>query len=137
MSFGDKEKRNKEVKAMEVKAIDLLSTFYRTDKTIEDVCAEVHLLHKKHLKRVKYTGTPENTKEIEDLASSWDFCRVLYKRHRDSGVSFDHITYNHSTFSPLNYININDYVEESYESEATKEKVLILEINPNNQGETL
>jgi putative intracellular protease/amidase len=54
---------------MEVKAIDLLSTFYRTDKTIEDVCAEVHLLHKKHLKRVKYTGTPENTKEIEDLAN--------------------------------------------------------------------
>jgi hypothetical protein len=52
-------------------------------------------------------------------------------------LKYNPIVYTNGIRRVSNVININDYVEESYESEATKEKVLILEINPNNQGETL
>jgi hypothetical protein len=31
------------------------------------------------LKSIKYTGTPENIKEIEDLVSSWDYSEVNCK----------------------------------------------------------
>jgi hypothetical protein len=42
-----------------------------------------------------------------------------------------------STFSPFDYIKINDYVREWYASEASKKKVLLLVIHTDNQGETL
>jgi hypothetical protein len=48
-----------------------------------------------------------------------------------------HLNCDPSTFSPFDYIKINDYVEEWYASEASEKKVLLLVIHTDNQGETL
>ena len=135
MSINRKEKRNKEVKAMEDECRFMINS---SGKEIQDMCAEVYKLHRKHLKSIKYTGTPENIKEIEDLVSSWDYCEVTYKKKSRYTIDyFSNLNCDPSTFSPFDYIKINDYVEEWYASEASDKKVLLLVIHPDNQGETL
>jgi hypothetical protein len=50
---------------MELEVQSILSSTGGT-RTLKDMRDEVGLLHKEHLKSVKYTGTPENCKEIQD-----------------------------------------------------------------------
>jgi hypothetical protein len=114
-----KEKRNAEVKAMELEVQSILSSAMGT--TLKEVYDEVDLLHKKHLKSIRYTGTPENIKEIEDLVSSWDF-EYISRR----SFEFDYPSYTicrparenigYSDVSIFDYIEINDYVFEAYDS---------------------
>ena len=125
-----KEKRNAEVKDMELKVQSILSSTGGT-RTVEDICDEVDLLHKKHLKSVKYTGTPESIKEVEDLVSSWDF-EYISRR----SFEFDYPSYTicrptrenigYSDVSIFDYIEINDYVFEAYDSMSTVDKILII-----------
>jgi hypothetical protein len=52
------------------------------------------LLQSKNLKSIKYTGTPENIKEIESLVSSWDYKEVVCKRLCPDGIpSFSTLLY--------------------------------------------
>jgi hypothetical protein len=44
---------------------------------------------------------------------------------------------NTPTFSPFDYIKINDYVEEWYDSLDAENKILLLVIHTDNQEETL
>ena len=135
MSFGDKEKRNKEVKAMED---ECRAIFESSDKTFEEMNDEIVSLHRKNLRSIKYTGTPENIKEIESLVSSWDYSEVTCKKKSsDSATSFSRPNCDPSTFSPFDYIKINDYVKEWYDSQASDKKVILLVIHTDNQGETL
>jgi hypothetical protein len=79
-----------------------------SDKTFEEMNDEIISLQMKNLKSIKYTGTPENIKEIESLVSSWDYKEVVYKRQsRDSIPSFNHLFYKKSNFSPISYIIFN------------------------------
>ena len=114
-----KEKRNAEVKAMELKVQSILSS--KTGTTLKEVYDEIDLLHKKHLKSVKYTGTPESIKEVEDLVYSWDF-EYISRR----SFEFDYPSYTicrptrenigYSDVSIFDCIKINDYVFEAYDS---------------------
>ena len=135
MSINRKETRNKEVKAMEDECRFLLDS---SDKEIQDICAEIYMIHRVNLRSIRYTGTPENIKEIEGLVSSWDYSEVTCNRiNSDATASFSRINCDPSTFSPFDYIKINDYVREWYASEASKKKVLLLVIHTDDQGETL
>ena len=135
MSFGDKEKRNKEVKAMEDECRAILDS---SDKTFEEMNDEIVLLQRKHLKSIKYTGTPENIKEIESLVSSWDYKEVVCKRLCPDGIpSFSTLLYKKSNFLPLSYIEYNDSVEEWYDSVNAEVKILLLVIHPDNSRYTL
>jgi hypothetical protein len=90
--------------------------YISSDKTFVEMNDEIVLLQRKHLKSIKYTGTPENIKEIDELVSSWDYKEVVCKRQsRDSVPSFNHLFYKKSNFSPISYIEYNDSVEEWYQ----------------------
>ena len=104
---------------MELKVQSILSSAMGT--TLKEVYDEVDLLHKKHLKSIRYTGEPENIKEIEDLVSSWDF-KYISRRSFKFDFPFyetcrptrENIGY--SDVSIFDYIEINDYVFEAYDS---------------------
>jgi hypothetical protein len=51
------------------------------------MCHEVDSLHKTKLRFVRYTGEPENIKEIEDLVSSWDFKYIVRRETATSSFS--------------------------------------------------
>jgi hypothetical protein len=57
-----------------------------SDKTFEEMNDEIVSLHRKNLRSIKYTGTPENIKEIESLVSSWDYKEVVCKRLCPDGI---------------------------------------------------
>ena len=135
MGINRKEKRNKEVKAMEDECRAILDS---SDKTFVEMNDEIVLLQRKHLKSIKYTGTPENIKEIEGLVSSWDYSEVNCKKKISDSIDyFSCLNLNTTTFSPFDYIKINDYVEEWYDSVDAANKILLLVIHTDNQGETL
>jgi DNA helicase IV len=62
---------------MEKEIKEIVSLLDKTDLITERPFNEIKLLHKKNLRSVQCTGTPENVKEIDELVSSWDFKRVL------------------------------------------------------------
>jgi hypothetical protein len=135
MSINRKEKRNKEVKAMEDECRAILDS---SDKTFEEMNDEIVSLHRKNLRSIKYTGTPENIKEIESLVSIWDYSEVVCKKKSSDSIDyFSCLNLNTPTFSPFDYIKINDYVEEWYDSVDAENKILLLVIHTDNQEETL
>ena len=114
-----KERRDAEVKAMEDEVQSILSSAMGT--TLKEVYDEIDLLHKKHLKSIKYTGTPESIKKVEDLVSSWDFEYIsrrsfkfdfpFYETCRPNSENIEY-----SDVSIFDCIKINDYVFEAYDS---------------------
>jgi hypothetical protein len=124
-----KEKRNAEVRAMEDEVHIILSS--KTGTSIEDICDKVDLLHKTKLRFVKYTGTPENIKEIEDLVSSWDFEYIVRRETGWRGSTFDTVCnssydFDSDIFKIFDYIKIGDYVYEAYDSMGTKNKIILI-----------
>jgi hypothetical protein len=124
-----KEKRNAEVKYMENEVHIILSS--KTGTSIEGMCHEVDSLHKTKLRFVRYTGEPENIKEIEDLVSSWDFKYIVRRETGLYGSTFRTVCspsydFDSDTFKIFNYINTGDYVKEAYESMGTTDKILLI-----------
>ena len=83
-------KRNRQVKRMEREVESLLSEYFRTyDKTEKEVNDRINLLYKKNLRSVRYTGTPESRKEINELVSRWDFISATLYGHYPKEVEDD------------------------------------------------
>ena len=138
MSMTKKEKRNIEVSGMEKEIKEIVSLLYKTDLITERPFNEIKLLHEKNLRSVQCTGTPENIKEIDELVSSWDFKRVLCKKHHFKNMEEYRVSYediwcppDSSDFYVHQYIQNGDYIREEYISIQSLEKVLIIDINRN------
>ena len=129
MSTIKKEKRNVEVRAMELEVQSILSST-RGTRTLKDMRDEIDLLHKEHLKSVKYTGTPESIKEVEDLVSSWDFKYITRRNFElpDPSYTIGRINYadKYHGLSIFDCIEINDYVSEAYEYMSAVDKIIII-----------
>jgi hypothetical protein len=64
--------------------------YFRTyDKTEKEVNDRINLLYKKNLRSVRYTGTPESRKEINELVSRWDFISATLYGHYPKEVEDD------------------------------------------------
>jgi hypothetical protein len=141
MSFGDKEIRNIEIEKV---MIECKSKCYNTlkavfgsvdDRELTDIVNEnMKSIFNGKLKSVRFTGTPENVKEIEDLTCNWDYSEIVFLSVDPKTHCFSKEMTCNSDFalSIFEFIEVGDCIKEYCNPLNLKEKALIVEINPSN-----
>ena len=141
MSFGDKEIRNIEIEKV---MIECKSRCYYTMKAVFDsvdgreltdiVNENLKSIFNGKLKSIRFTGTPENVKEIEGLTCNWDYSEIVFLSVNPMTRCFSKEMTCNSDFalSIFEFIEVGDCIKEYCNTFNIKEKALIVEINPSN-----
>ena len=142
MSIVDKKIRNIEIEKV---MIECKSRCYNTlkavfgsvdDRELTNIVNEnLKSIFNGHLKSIRFTGTPENVKEIEDLTCNWDYSEIVFLSVNPNTLCFSkEMTCNDFALSIFDYIEVGDCIKERCNHESVNEKALIVEIHPANYG---
>jgi hypothetical protein len=141
MSIGDNEIRNIEIEKVMIecksKCFNIMKAVFDSvdDRQLTDIVNEnMKSIFNGHLKSIRFTGTPENVKEIEDLTCNWDYSEIVFLSVDIKTLCFSKEMTCNSDFalSIFEFIEIGDCIREYCNPFNTKKKALIVEINPSN-----